>query len=65
MRNKPLTWHIIVNASRRILAVYGEALLKEAEAKRDELRKQFPLAVIDLESREWGLRERPHVGDIA
>lgn len=58
-----MTWHIIINAERRILAVYGSALLDMAEQQQSELRKKYPLAVLDIETRD--LVDRPCVGEIA
>jgi hypothetical protein len=60
---KRMTWYIIVNATRKCLAVYGSALRNEAEKRRDELRAKFPLAVVDLEEREFSIEQRPSVGD--
>lgn len=59
-----MKWYLVINAERRVLAVYGAALGKEAEAKRDSLREQFPLAVIDIEEREFSWQQRPSVGEI-
>lgn len=58
-----LTWYVIINASRQCLAVYGGALRDMAEQKLAELRAQFPLALIDMEEREFSYPQRPHVGE--
>lgn len=60
---QPLTWHLILNAERRILGVYGGALLDTARDKRSELLALFPSLVISLVTRE--LMHLPRIGDIA
>lgn len=59
---QPLTWHLILNADRRILGMYGSALLDMAKEKRTELLALFPSLVVNLVTRE--LMHMPRIGDI-
>jgi len=59
-RPKELEWFVVINEEKTILAVYGGALLSEAQAKAKEIQDNTGC----LTYLEKGYCElRPHVGD--
>lgn len=55
------TWHCVVNERLDILAVYGQAILSDAQKKAADIEHQTGLPV-RIEQLRLVYPERPHVG---
>lgn len=55
------TWHVVSNEEGQVLAVYGEALLSEAQEKCRRLEREFGLPIY-LHSGTYADGNRPRVG---
>jgi phosphoketolase len=58
-----MIWHVVVNADRTALAVYGEALLSEANEKTAKLQADFPSLTIRTVTVRRPVSQAPHVGE--
>jgi hypothetical protein len=55
-------WYVIINSERRALAVYGSALLSEANIQLNNLRQIYQGALLNLI--QYKSMRRPQVGQV-